>query len=126
MKNHHAAFLLLLVGALVPTVVMLLRSHLPSSLGRRPELLILGIFGCLVVAMANGANDIANSVGTSFGAGALTLRQAIVLGAAAEFAGAMSLGSFVARTISKGVIDPARFAAEGCQVVGGKLHPCLE
>lgn len=65
--------------------------------------------------MANGANDIANSVGTSYGAGALTLRHAIVLGSLAEFTGAMSLGSFVAQSIAKGVIDPASFAAEGCQ-----------
>ena len=96
---------------------MLERHRLPShgALGRRPELLVLGILGCLVVAMANGANDIANSVGTSFGAGALSLRQAIVFGSAAEFAGAMSLGSFVAKTISKGVIEPATFAADGCR-----------
>ena len=85
-----------------------------ALLGSRPELTLLGIAGCIVVAMANGANDIANSVGTSYGAGALTLHQAIVFGAAAEFAGAMSLGSFVAKTISKGVIEPAAFAADGC------------
>ena len=83
----------------------------------RPELALLGILGCLVVACANGANDIANSVGTSFGAGALTLRQAIVFGAVAEFAGAISLGSFVAKTIAKGVIEPNTFANDGCQGV---------
>jgi len=113
-KTHHTAGALLLGGTLVPMMVMLERHRLPEQLGRRPELLVLGILGCSVVAMANGANDIANSVGTSFGAGALTLRQAIGLGAAAEFSGAMALGSFVAKTISKGVIEPASFAADGC------------
>ena len=58
-------------------------------------MVIMGVVGCLVVAVANGANDIANSVGTSFGAGALTLRQAIVYGSVAEFLGAMLMGSFV-------------------------------
>ena len=75
------------------------------------------VVGCLVVAIANGANDIANSMGTSFGAGALTMRQAIVFGAAAEFAGAVLLGSSVAKTISKGVIDPQAYALDGCEGV---------
>ncbi len=88
-----------------------------SPFSDRPELAIFGIIGCLVVAIANGANDIANSVGTSYGAGALTLRQAILFGASAEFAGAISLGSFVAKTIAKGVIEPASFAADGCHGV---------
>ena len=104
MRTHHTAGLLLLLGTVVPVLVMLNRHHLPHGLGRRPELLVLGVLGCGVVAKANGANDIANSVGTSYGAGALSLRQAITLGAAAEFTGAMSLGSFVAKTISKGVM----------------------
>ena len=115
MRNHHVAAILLFLGTLVPALIMQRRAQLPSGLGRYPELLVLGVLGCLVVAMANGANDIANSVGTSYGAGALSLRQAITLGAAAEFSGAMSLGSFVAKTISKGVIEPATFAADGCQ-----------
>ena len=46
---------------------------------------------------------------------ALTLRQAILFGSMAEFAGAISLGSFVAKSIAKGVIDPATFAADGCR-----------
>jgi PiT family inorganic phosphate transporter len=101
-------------GVVVPAVVQSQRDALPSLLGPWPELTLLGILGCLIVAMANGANDIANSVGTSYGAGALSLQQAIAFGAAAEFMGAVSLGSFVAQSISKGLIDPATFLTAGC------------
>ena len=117
LSTGHVAVICLAVGIAVPLVIMLQRDALPTALGQRPELTVLGAFGCLVVAMANGANDIANSVGTSYGAGALTLRQAILFGSIAEFTGAVSLGSFVAKSIAKGVIDPARFAEEGCDGV---------
>ena len=50
----------------------------------------------------------------SFLAGALTLKQALVWGAVFEFVGAVSMGSSVAKTISKGVIDPSAYAADGC------------
>ena len=89
----------------------------PAPLENAGGLVACAVLGCLVVAIANGANDIANSMGTSFGAGALTLRQAIVYGAAAEFAGAVLLGSSVAKTISKGVINPDEYAADGCEGV---------
>jgi hypothetical protein len=115
LSTGQSAFLCLTVGFAISVAVMLEREVLPQSLGLRPELTVLGVFGCVVVAMANGANDIANSVGTSYGAKALTLRQAILFGSIAEFTGAVSLGSFVAKSIAKGVIDPATFAADGCR-----------
>ena len=89
----------------------------PEPLENAGGLVACAVLGCLVVAIANGANDIANSMGTSFGAGALTLRQAIWYGAAAEFAGAVLLGSSVAKTISKGVINPHEYAEDGCEGV---------
>ena len=86
-------------GLLVCVIIIIAAQ--PEKLGR---LTALGIAGATLVAVANGANDIANSVGTSVGAGALTLRQAIVMGAFAECLGAMTLGSLVAKTISKGAL----------------------
>ncbi len=101
------------VGAML--IAMLLPLP-PSVLGDPRSLSVISVFACLVVALANGANDIANSVGTSYGAGALSLRQAIMFGAAAEFLGAMTLGSFVAKNIAKGIIDPSTYAADdACQ-----------
>ena len=88
------------------------------SYGIRPErtqtLVYLGVIGAVILAFANGANDIANSMGTSVGAGALTLKQALVFGSIFEFFGAVTMGSSVAKTISKGVIDPNAYAEDGC------------
>jgi len=56
------------------------------------------------VAWNIGANDVANSVGTSVGSGALTLRQAVLIAAIFEFAGALLLGSNVSETLESGIV----------------------
>ena len=102
------------VGLLVLVCCIILLVAMPERL---PKLSVLGVYASILTAVANGANDIANSVGTSVGAKALTLKQAIVLGLTAEALGAMTLGSLVAKTISKGVIAPETFEAQGCEGV---------
>ena len=69
----------------------------------------VGVVASFTLALANGANDIANSVGTSVGSGAITLRQAVVFGCIFEFAGALIIGKNVAKSISKGMIEPAEY-----------------
>ncbi len=69
---------------------------------------------CIIVAgfyMAwnIGANDVANAMGTSVGSGALTLRQAVIIAAILEFAGAFFFGSNVSETIQRGIIDVSTF-----------------
>jgi len=64
----------------------------------------------LAVCWGMGANNVANSMGTSVGSGALTLRSALILAAVMEFAGAYLAGGEVAATISKGIIDGKLFA----------------
>jgi hypothetical protein len=46
-----------------------------------------------------GANDAANSWGTSVGSGAISLTQAVLLGGVMEWLGALGLGYGVAKTI---------------------------
>ena len=67
-------------------------------------LVLACIFG-FYMAWSIGANDVANAMGTSVGSGALTLRQAVLIAAILEFAGAFLVGSHVTETVRKGMLD---------------------
>ena len=56
------------------------------------------------VGWSIGANDAANSLGTAVGSRVLNLRQAIVLIAIFGFLGAFLQGSYVTKTIGKGIV----------------------
>ena len=71
-----------------------------------PYLLISGCVFGFFMAWGIGANDVANAMGTSVGARALTLAQAILVACIFEFAGAYLAGGEVTSTIRKGIIDP--------------------
>merc|ERR1719163_2095439 len=57
------------------------------------------------MAFGIGANDVANTFGTSVGAKSLKLWQACIIAGVMEFAGCMLLGQEVTSTIKKGFIN---------------------
>lgn len=67
-------------------------------------LIIAGSLG-FFMALGVGANDVANAMGTSVGARALTIRQAILIAIIFEFCGAYFAGGEVTATIRSGIID---------------------
>ncbi len=93
-----------------------------------PELalLVLVIAAAIGFGVVNGFNDAANSVAASIGSRAISPRNAIILAAFCDFAGAAT-GLEVARTIGKGILDPEAisylvvFAALAAVIIWGTI-----
>ena len=68
-------------------------------------IIIVGGLFAFFAAMGIGANDVANAYATSVGSKSLTVKQAVVLAAVFETAGAVLMGSHVTNTIRKGIAD---------------------
>ncbi len=88
-------------------------------------LLWLAIAFGFFMAWGVGANDVANAMGTSVGAGALTIRQAVIVAAVFEFAGAYLAGGQVTSTIRRGIVDPAIFTETPELLVYGMIAALL-
>jgi len=77
------------------------------------------IYAVIIVVMAlffdftNGFHDSANIVATVIFSRALTPEVALILAAVAEFIGAYFLGTAVAGTIGKGIVDPTVMRSSG-------------
>src|SRR5512142_3316756 len=71
------------------------------------SLILLGVVMILamVFSFTNGFHDTANSIATVVATRVLSPRQAILMAAVLNFAGALS-GTAVASTVGKGIIDP--------------------
>ena len=82
------------------------------------------IFG-LYMTWGVGANDLANAMGTSVGAGAVSVKQAIGIAIVFEFAGAVLAGGHVTQTIRKGIIDPSSIVDHPEILVYGMLAALL-
>ncbi len=88
-------------------------------------LLIIGMIVGFYMTWGLGANDVANAMGTSVGSGAITVKQAIVIAAIFEFAGAFIAGGAVTKTIRKGIIDPSSITNNPEILVYGMLGALL-
>ncbi len=83
------------------------------------EIAIGAIITALVFDFVNGFNDAANSVATVIGTRVLKPLQAVVLSAAANFAGPFIFGVAVATTIAKGIVNPEDVTV--WMIVGGLM-----
>ena len=88
-------------------------------------LLIMAVLFGIFMAWGVGANDVANAMGTSVGAKAITIKQAIIIAMVFEFAGAYLAGGEVTSTIRKGIIDPEVLADTPELFVYGMLAALL-
>jgi len=77
------------------------------------------------MAWGIGANDVANAMATSVGSKAITIKQAIIIAAIFEFAGAVLAGGEVTSTIRKGIIDSSSVEGNPELLVFGMLASLL-
>jgi len=87
-------------------------------------LVLAAIFG-LFMAWGIGANDVANAMATSVGSKALTIKQAVMIAAVFEFAGAILAGGQVTKTIRKGIVDADLLSANPELLLYGMLASLL-
>lgn len=85
---------------------------------------LAALFG-IFMAWGIGANDVANAMATSVGSKALTIKQAILVAAVFEFAGAVLAGGEVTGTIRKGIVDAELLADTPELLVYGMLAALL-
>ncbi len=88
-------------------------------------LIILAVIFGLYMTWGIGANDLANAMGTSVGAGAVSVKQAIIIAIIFEFLGAILAGGHVTKTIRKGIIDPSGIVNNPEILVYGMLASLL-
>ncbi len=87
--------------------------------------IVLAVIFGLFMTWGVGANDLANAMGTSVGAGAVSVKQAIGIAIVFEFAGAVLAGGNVTKTIRKGIIDPTAIISSPEILVYGMLAALL-
>jgi PiT family inorganic phosphate transporter len=87
--------------------------------------LVLAIVFGLFMAWGIGANDVANAMATSVGSKAITIKQAVIIAAIFEFAGAIMAGGQVTSTIRKGIVDVSDLGATPEILVFGMLAALL-
>ncbi len=85
---------------------------------------LAALFG-IFMAWGIGANDVANAMATSVGSKALTIKQAILVAAVFEFAGAVLAGGAVTSTIRKGIVDSSLLSEDPKLLIYGMLASLL-
>ncbi|MGY6216709.1 inorganic phosphate transporter [Methylolobus aquaticus] len=102
-------------GLLLLTSVNFIQWGLDYTSYTHVALFLLATFFGLFMAFNIGGNDVANSFGTSVGAGTLSLQQALAVAAIFEVSGAMIAGGEVTATIRSGIVDLSSIPMEPMQ-----------
>ncbi|TDK28384.1 inorganic phosphate transporter [Luteimonas aestuarii] len=87
-------------------------------------IILAAVFG-LYMAWAIGANDVANAMATSTGAKAISFKQAVIIAAVFEFAGAVLAGGNVTSTIRNGIVDASLLSDTPELMIYGMLGSLL-
>ena len=87
-------------------------------------IVLAAAFG-LFMAWGIGANDVANAMATSVGSRVLTIKQAVIIAAIFEFAGAVLAGGAVTNTIRSGFIEVGLLEGQPEQLIFGMLAALL-
>ncbi|MDO5731085.1 inorganic phosphate transporter [Corynebacterium sphenisci] len=98
----HLSFGVLAAGTLVAFIIWS-TNRMPEG-ASMPILLTTIAFG-FFMAFNIGGNDVANSFGTSVGAGTLSMKQALIIAAIFEVGGAVLAGGEVTDTVRSGIVD---------------------
>jgi len=84
-------------------------------------ILVTGALNSFIDACGIGANDLANSFGTTYGSKVLSVAQIVGLASVFEFAGAMVLGSPVTNTLAGSISNVAFFKSQPYVLMYGML-----
>ena len=86
---------------------------------------ILSIIAGFVMAFGIGANDVANSFGSSVASKALSLAQAIIVASIFEFLGSILLGQSVTGTIRSGILHSSYYESAPELLMFGMLNSLI-
>uniref|UniRef100_A0A0A9WYH3 Phosphate transporter n=1 Tax=Lygus hesperus TaxID=30085 RepID=A0A0A9WYH3_LYGHE len=84
-------------------------------------LVVISFLVSFVLACGIGANDVANSFGTSVGSKVLSVRTACILATIFEMAGAILIGYKVSDTMRKGILDVTLYENNELELILGCL-----
>ncbi|MDU2598074.1 MAG: anion permease, partial [Dermabacter sp.] len=107
-RNWHLAFGVLTLGTLILCIYWALGYTGTGSWGILITTIVVGLF----MAFNIGGNDVANSFGTSVGAGTLSMKQALIVAAIFQVSGAVIAGGDVTETVRSGIVDLEEFSVQ--------------